>query len=100
MSNLLNKLKNKLVAVYEVVSELTWRGFGLFLFVLGSSAGVGAALTGSWVNGVIVAWGTLMLGIVAALGYAIAVTGRATRADVAKGAQDAVQKAQEASKKD
>ena len=100
MSNLLNKLKNKLKAIYEVVSELTWRGFGLFLFVLGSSAGVGAALTGSWVNGVIVAWGTLMLGIIGALGYAIAVTGRATRADVAKGAQDAVQKAQEQAKKD
>lgn len=94
------KIISKLKAIYEVVSELTWRGFGLFLFVLGSSAGVGAALTGSWVNGVIVAWGTLMLGVIAALGYAIAVTGRATKDDVAKGAQDAIQKAQKDTKKD
>lgn len=94
------KIISKLKGIYEVVSELTWRGFGLFLFVLGSSAGVGAALTGSWVNGVIVAWGTLMLGVIAALGYAIAVTGRATIDDVAKGAQDAIQKAQKDTKKD
>ncbi len=93
------KIVTKLWQIYSVVSELTWRGFGLFLFVLGSSAGVGAALTGSWVNGVIVAWGTLMLGIIGALGYAIAVTGRATKEDVAKGAQDAIQKAENASKK-
>lgn len=93
------KIVEKLWQIYAVVSELTWRGFGLFLFVLGSSAGVGAALTGSWVNGVIVAWGTLMLGIIGALGYAIAVTGRATKEDVAKGAQDAIQKAENASKK-
>jgi len=32
-------------AIYEVVAELTWRGFGIFLFILGGSAGVGAALT-------------------------------------------------------
>jgi hypothetical protein len=87
-------------AVYEVVSELVWRGFGIFLFILGGSAGVGAALTGSWINGVLVAWGTLMLGVLAALGYAIATTGKATRADVAKGAVDAIQKAEKQSKDD
>jgi protein-S-isoprenylcysteine O-methyltransferase Ste14 len=92
-------LINKFKQIYAVVAELTWRGFGLFLFVLGSSAGVGAALTGSWVNGVVVAWGTLMLGLIGALGYAIAVTGKATRDDVAKGAQDAIQKAQQDTKK-
>ena len=89
-----NTIINKGKAVYEVVAELTWRGFGIFLFILGGSAGVGAALTGSWVNGILVAWGTLMLGVVGAVGYAIATTGRATRDTVAKGAVDAVQKAE------
>lgn len=89
----------RLKAVYEVVAELTWRGFGIFLFILGGSAGVGSALTGSWVNGVLIAWGTLMLGVLAAVGYAIATTGKATRETVAKGAVDAVQKAKEQAEK-
>jgi len=84
----------RLKAVVSVLGELAWRGFGIFLFILGGSAGVGAALTGSWVNGILVAWGTLMLGVVGAVGYAIATTGRATRDTVAKGAVDAVQKAE------
>jgi hypothetical protein len=88
----------RLKAVYEVVSELVWRGFGIFLFILGGSAGVGAALTGSWVNGILVAWGTLMLGVLGAVGYAIATTGKVSRADVAKGASDAIEKAREQSK--
>ena len=95
-----NKLKTKLLNVYEVVAELTWRGFGIFLFILGGSAGVGAALTGSWINGVLVAWGTLMLGVIGAIGYAIAVTGKATREDVAKGSADAIQKAENQANKD
>ncbi len=86
--------------VWLVVAELLWRGFGLFLFILGASAGVGAVVTGSWLNGVVIAWSTLMLGVVGAVGYAIATTGTATRSTVAKASQDAVQKAQEASKKD
>ena len=90
---------DKAKAVYEVVAELAWRGFGIFLFILGGSAGVGSALTGSWVNGVLIAWGTLMLGVLAAVGYAIATTGKATRDTVAKGAVDAVQKAKEQSEK-
>jgi len=90
-----NLFVSRIKAVLEVVSELLWRGFGIFLFILGGSAGVGAALTGSWINGILVAWGTLMLSVVAALGYAIATTGQATRADVAKGANDAIQKAKE-----
>ena len=89
-----NIIVNKGKAIYEVVAELTWRGFGIFLFILGGSAGVGAALTGSWINGVLVAWGTLMLGLLGAVGYAIATTGKATRETVAKGAQDAVEKAE------
>jgi hypothetical protein len=91
-------LLGRLKAVYEVVAELVWRGFGIFLFILGGSAGVGAALTGSWVNGILVAWGTLMLGVLGAVGYAIATTGRVSRADVAKGASDAIEKAREQSK--
>ena len=83
-------------AVLGVLSELVWRGFGIFLFILGGSAGVGAALTGSWINGVLVAWGTLMLSVVAAIGYAIATTGKVSRGDVAKGAIDAIQKAEQA----
>jgi hypothetical protein len=86
--------------VWAVVAELLWRGFGLFLFILGASAGVGAVVTGDWFNGVIIAWSTLMLGVIGAIGYAIATTGSATRTTVAKASQDAVQKAQEAAKKD
>jgi len=86
--------------VWQVVAELLWRGFGLFLFILGASAGVGAVVTGDWFNGVIIAWSTLMLGVIGAIGYAIATTGSATRSTVAKASQDAVQKAQEAAKKD
>lgn len=86
--------------VWLVVAELLWRGFGLFLFILGASAGVGAVVTGSWLNGVVIAWSTLMLGVIGAIGYAIATTGTATRSTVAKASQDAVQRAQEASKND
>jgi hypothetical protein len=86
--------------IWAVVAELLWRGFGLFLFILGASAGVGAVVTGDWFNGVIIAWSTLMLGVIGAIGYAIATTGSATRSTVAKASQDAVQKAQEAAKKD
>jgi len=92
-------LKTVLTAIFQVVAHLLWRSFGLFLFILGGSAGVGAALTGSWVNGVIIAWGTLMIGVIGVIGYAIATTGRATKADVEKGVKDAVEKAQEQNKK-
>ena len=90
----------RIKAIWLVVAELLWRGFGLFLFILGASAGVGAVVTGDWFNGVIIAWSTLMLGVIGAIGYAIATTGSATRSTVAKASQDAVQKAQEAAKKD
>lgn len=79
----------------SVILHLLWRSFGLFLFILGGSAGVGAALTGSWVTGVIIAWGTLMIGVIGWLGYKIATTGKATKADVETGVRDAVEKAQE-----
>jgi hypothetical protein len=95
MKLILETLKVKGVAVAEVVGALIWRGFGIGLFILGGSAGVGSALTGSWVNGVLVAWGTLMISVVGVVGYAIATTGKATKADVAKGAVDAIKRAQE-----
>jgi hypothetical protein len=78
-----------------VIAHLLWRSFGLFLFILGGSAGVGAALTGNWVTGVIIAWGTLMIGVIGWLGYKIATTGRATKADVETGVRDAVEKAKD-----
>jgi hypothetical protein len=96
---MVKKLKQKTLDVYKVVAELTWRGFGIFLFIMGGSAGLGAALTGSWLNGIVIAWGALMLSVVATIGYAIATTGRATRDDVARGARDAIEKAKSDSSK-
>lgn len=88
-------VKTRLRAVYGVLGAIAWRGFGLFLFILGASAGTGAVVVGNWMTGVLIAWATLMLGIVGAVGYAIAVTGKVEITDVAKAAQDAVQKASE-----
>ena len=86
-------------AVGAVLGAVLWRGFGLFLFILGAAAGTGAIIVGDWFQGVLIAWATLMLGIVAAIGYAIATTGQATPDVVAKATQDAVQKAQEQAQK-
>jgi hypothetical protein len=85
----------KLKSIIEVLAALLWRGFGIFLFILGGSAGVGAALTGSWFTGVLVAWGTLMIGVIGAIGYAIATTGSVNKEDINKASQDAIQKAKE-----
>ena len=94
----MNDLKGRLQAVWSVLREVLWRGFGLFLFILGGAAGTGAIVAGSWVDGVVIAWVTLMLGVVGAIGYAIATTGKATPDVVAKATQDAVQKANETKK--
>jgi hypothetical protein len=88
-------IKNRSKAVLEVVATLIWRGFGLFLFILGGAAGTGAIVTGNWVDGLIIAWGTLMLGVISAIGYAIATTGRADSETVANATNDAVKKATE-----
>jgi hypothetical protein len=93
-----SNLKSRLVAVWRVLAEVVWRGFGLFLFILGGAAGTGAVVVGDWVTGVLIAWVTLMLGVVGAIGYAIATTGKATPDVVAKATQDAVQKADETKK--
>lgn len=92
-------IKARLRDVLDVVATLSWRGFGIFLYILGGSMGVGAALTGNWLTGVLVAWGTLMLGVISVLGYAIATTGKATKDDVARGARDAIEKAKQDSEK-
>ena len=87
-------IKTRLKAVYGVLGAIAWRGFGLFLFILGASAGTGAVVVGNWMTGVLIAWATLMLGVVGAIGYAIATTGSADQETVAKATQDAVQKAE------
>lgn len=88
-------LKSRVRAVGSVLATILWRGFGLFLFIMGGAAGTGAIVAGSWVDGVIIAWTTLMLGVIGAIGYAIATTGSASSETVAKATQDAVQKASE-----
>lgn len=88
----------RLKEVWEVVAEILWRGFGLFLFILGAASGVGAWTTGDPMIGVTVAWGTLMLGVVGAVGYAITTTGRASKDTVAKAAKDAIEKAKKSQK--
>jgi hypothetical protein len=92
------KIKTRLNAVGGVLGAIAWRGFGLFLFILGGAAGTGAVIVGDWFIGVVIAWSTLMLGVIAAIGYAIATTGTATEETVAKATQDAVQKANEPKK--
>jgi hypothetical protein len=88
-------IKNRSKAVLEVIATLIWRGFGLFLFILGGAAGTGAIVTGNWLDGVIIAWLTLMVGVIGAVGYAIATTGRADSETVANATNDAVKKATE-----
>jgi hypothetical protein len=88
-------LMERIKEVWEVVWEIIWRGFGLLLFIIGSAAGVGSLVTGDPFTGILIAWGTLMLGVIGAIGYAIAITGKASKSTVAKGVQDAVQKFEE-----
>lgn len=85
-------MKERIIEIALVVGDLVWRGFGALLFVLGASGTVGSIVTGSWLNGVIIAWGTLMLGVIGAVGYAIMVTGKAGRGVVAKAYRDAAEK--------
>jgi hypothetical protein len=88
-------VKERIQAVLSVLGTLVWRGFGVFLFIIGGAAGSGAVITGDPFTGILIAWTTLMVGIVGAIGYAIAVTGSVSSEDVAKATQDAVQKFQE-----
>lgn len=92
-------MKERIKLVFYIVGDLVWRGFGVFLFIVGGAAGSGALITGDPFTGILIAWSTLMLGIVGAVGYAIAVTGKVSRKDVARATQDAVQKFQEDTQK-
>lgn len=92
-------MQNRIREILAIVGTLVWRGFGVFLFILGGAAGSGAVITGNPFTGILIAWVTLMLGIIGALGYAIAVTGKVSTDDVAKATQDAVQKHIEESEK-
>ena len=60
---------------------------------------MGAVVSGSWIMGVIIAWGTLMIGVIGAVGYAIATTGQANQATVQAAVKDAVQKVESEQKK-
>jgi hypothetical protein len=88
-------MKERIQEVLAVLGTLVWRGFGVFLFIIGGAAGSGAVITGDPFTGILIAWTTLMVGIVGAIGYAIAVTGSVSSEDVAKATQDAVQKFQD-----
>jgi hypothetical protein len=92
-------MKERIVEIGAVLGSLAWRGFGLFLFVIGGSAGMGAIATGDPFMGVLIAWGTLMIGIVGAIGYAIATTGSASVETVDQAANDAVRKFEEKKEK-
>jgi hypothetical protein len=92
-------MKQRIKLMTYIVGDLIWRGFGVFLFIVGGAAGSGALITGDPFTGILIAWSTLMLGIVGAIGYAIAVTGKVSRQDVARATQDAVQKFQEDTQK-
>lgn len=83
---------DRIKEILAIIGTLVWRGFGVFLFIIGGAAGSGAVITGDPFTGILIAWTTLMLGIVGAVGYAIAVTGKVSTEDVAKATQDAVQK--------
>lgn len=88
-------MRERIEQILGVLGTLVWRGFGVFLFIIGGAAGSGAVITGDPFTGILIAWTTLMVGIVGAIGYAIAVTGSVSSEDVAKATQDAVQKFQE-----
>lgn len=90
-------MRERIKEVTAIVGTLVWRGFGVLLFIIGGAAGSGAVITGDPFTGILIAWTTLMLGIVGAVGYAIAVTGKVSSEDVAKATQDAVQKHMEQS---
>lgn len=85
-------MNSRIREIITIVLDIVWRGFGALLFVLGASAGVGSVVTGDWTTGVLIGWGTLMLGILGAIGYAIMITGRVTRGDVNKAYRDAAEK--------
>jgi hypothetical protein len=86
---------DRIKEILAVVGTLVWRGFGVFLFIVGGAAGSGAVITGDPFTGILIAWTTLMLGILGAIGYAIATTGQASKETVHEAANDAIRKFEE-----
>ena len=86
---------DRIKEIFAVLGTLAWRGFGVFLFIVGGAAGSGALITGDPFTGILIAWSTLMLGIVGALGYAIATTGEASKETIHNATNDAIRKYEE-----
>ena len=86
---------DRIKEILAIVGTVIWRGFGVFLFIIGGAAGSGAVITGNPVTGILIAWTTLMLGIVGAIGYAIATTGQASKETVHNATNDAIRKFEE-----
>ena len=57
-------MRERLNQIFAVFGTLVWRGFGVFLFIIGGAAGSGAVITGDPFTGILIAWTTLMVGIV------------------------------------
>lgn len=86
---------DRIKEILAVVGTLAWRSVGVFLFIVGGAAGSGAFITGDPFTGILIAWTTLMLGVVGALGYAIATTGKASKETIHNATNDAVRKFEE-----
>ena len=72
--------KNK--AILALLGQIVWRSFGLALIAVPIGAGAGAAWSGSWVNGALIAFATAFLTVSSVLGVAIASTGKLTTQNV------------------
>ena len=88
-------MRERISEIFAVLGSLIWRSFGVFLFIVGGAAGSGAFITGNPLTGILVAWSTLMLGIIGAVGYAIATTGKASKNTVHNATNDAIRKYEE-----
>ena len=72
--------KNK--AILALLLQIVWRSFGLALIAVPIGAGAGAAWSGSWINGALIAFATAFLTVSSVLGVAIASTGKLTTQNV------------------
>jgi hypothetical protein len=69
-------------AILSLLLQIVWRSFGLALIAVPIGAGAGAAWSGSWVNGALIAFATAFLTVSSVLGVAIASTGKLTTKNV------------------
>lgn len=88
-------MRERIIEVLKIVGEFTWRGVGLFLFTLGTGAGVGGFLSyfeiGDAATGILSVYGGALLIAIGWVGYKITLTGKATRNDVAHGMRKAAE---------